>query len=201
MFYYFKLSKWIVAIAIFEEMQSTKTFSIRIAQPADADAISSLLGASYSRLLEAFYDNDVLVRALPYFTKANPALLGCGTYYVAEREAGRIVGCGGWTPEKPLTREIAEGEAHVRHFATDPAELRQGIGGTLLAHCINEARLNCVRTLHCYSTLYAEPFYQAAGFNTIKSIALELSPGVALPSLLMTRELGDRTDPDKEALF
>jgi len=49
--------------------------------------------------------------------------------------------------------------------------------------------------------LYAEPFYQAAGFNTIKSIALELSSGVTLPALLMTRELGDRTDPDKETLF
>jgi hypothetical protein len=49
--------------------------------------------------------------------------------------------------------------------------------------------------------LYAEPFYQAAGFNTIKSIALELSSGVTLPALLMTRELDDRIDPDKEAFF
>jgi N-acetylglutamate synthase-like GNAT family acetyltransferase len=182
-------------------MQSAKTFSIRIAQPTDADAVSSVLEASYSRLLAAFYERDVLVKALPYFTKANPALLGCGTYYVAEREDGRIVGCGGWTLEQPLTREIAEGEAHVRHFATDPAELRQGIGGKVLAHCINEARLNCVHTLHCYSTLYAEAFYKAAGFKTIRPIALEFRPGVTLPALLMTRELGSRTAPDKEALI
>jgi N-acetylglutamate synthase-like GNAT family acetyltransferase len=166
-------------------MTSAQTFSIRIARPTDADAISSVLEASYSRLLSACYDNDVLVRALPYFTKANPALLDCGTYYVAESEGGRLVGCGGWTAERPLTREIIEGEAHVRHFAIDPMEIRQGIGGALLNRCINEARLNSVHKLHCYSTLYAEPFYKAAGFNTIKSIALEFSSTVTLPALLM----------------
>jgi N-acetylglutamate synthase-like GNAT family acetyltransferase len=172
-------------------MPSINTFSIRVAQLTDADAISTLLGACYSKLLAACYDEDVLTRALPHFTKANPVLLVCGTYYVVESDAGRIVGCGGWTPEKPLTKDIVEGEAHVRHFATDPAEIRRGIGGTLLAHCIDEARRNSVHTLHCYSTFYAERFYQAAGFTTIKSIGLELSPGVTLPSLWMVRKLGE----------
>jgi N-acetylglutamate synthase-like GNAT family acetyltransferase len=179
-------------------MPSTKTFSIRIAQPTDADAISSLLAACYSRILAACYDNDVLIRALPHFTKANPTLLVCGTYYVAESEAGGIVGCGGWTPEQPLTKDIVQGEAHVRHFATDPTEIRQGIGGTLLAHCINEARRNSVHTLHCYSTFYAEPFYQAAGFKTIKSIEFALSPGVTLPSLWMMRKLGEASQEAPE---
>jgi N-acetylglutamate synthase-like GNAT family acetyltransferase len=170
-------------------MESVQSFSIRIAQPTDADAISSLLEASYSKLLADCYDNDVLVRALPYFTKANPALLVCGTYYVAERVAGPILGCGGWTPERPLTGETRAGEGHVRHFAIDPAETRQGIGNALLTHCISEASRNGIRRLYCYSTLYAEPFYRAAGFHTIKSIAVELSSGVRLPSLLMAREL------------
>jgi N-acetylglutamate synthase-like GNAT family acetyltransferase len=173
-------------------MQSERTFSIRIAQPTDAEAVSSVLKASYSRLLAACYDNDVLVRALPFFTKANPALLVCGTYYVAEKESGHIVGCGGWTAEPPRTKEVTEGEAHVRHLAIDPDEVRQGIGSGLLARCIDEARLNGIRRLHCYSTLYAEPFYRAAGFETIESIALELSAGVMLPALWMAMSLGDR---------
>ena len=69
----------------------------RIAGPADSDAVSALLLASYSSLLAARYDSDALSRALPFITSANPTLLASGTYYAAERspailsdvEAGR----------------------------------------------------------------------------------------------------------------
>lgn len=41
------------------------TFSIRIAKPTDSDAVRALLVASYSSLLTASYDSDLLARALP----------------------------------------------------------------------------------------------------------------------------------------
>ena len=75
---------------------SARTFWIRIATPTDSDAVSALLVASYSTLLAACYDSDMLASALPYLTKANPTLLACGTYYVVESESGNLVGCGGW---------------------------------------------------------------------------------------------------------
>jgi hypothetical protein len=80
---------------------SARSFSIRIAKPTDSDGICALLAASYSSLLTGHYDSDLLAQALPHFTKANPTLLACGTYYVAEREPDILVGCGGWTPAKP----------------------------------------------------------------------------------------------------
>ena len=64
---------------------------IRIAIPTDFDAVGALLAASYSSLLTARYNSDVLARGLPHLTKANPTLLACGTYYVAEREPGNLV--------------------------------------------------------------------------------------------------------------
>src|SRR6201987_6444029 len=140
------------------------TFSIRIATPKDSDAVSALLVASYSTLLAPCYNSDMLASALPHLTKANPTLLACGTYYVAERESGNLVGCGGWTAAKPGSGEITEGEAHIRHFATHPEWPRRGIGSALLARCVIDARSAGVRKLHCFSTLNAEWFYRAAGF-------------------------------------
>jgi hypothetical protein len=88
----------------------TPIHSIRIARPEDSNAVSALLAASYSSLLAARYDSDALGRALPFMTSANPILLASGTYYVAEREPGHLVGCGGWTTARPGSGEIIEGE-------------------------------------------------------------------------------------------
>jgi GNAT superfamily N-acetyltransferase len=166
-----------------------RTWMIRIAIPTDFDAVGALLTASYSSLLTARYNSEVLARGLPHLTKANPTLLACGTYYVAEREPGNLVACGGWTAAKPGSEEIAEGEAHIRHFATHPEWTRQGIGSAVLARCISDARSVGIRKLHCCSTLNAELFYRAAGFNTIGPIDVELGPSLKFPGLLMSCEI------------
>src|SRR6516162_11592079 len=129
--------------------------SIRIAGPSDSVAVSAVLAASYSSLLKDCYDSDTLGRALPFMTRANPALLASGTYYVAEGELGNLLGCGGWTTERPGSGEIVEGEAHIRHFATHPEWLRRGVGTALLARCLGDARLLGIRKLNCFSTLNA----------------------------------------------
>jgi GNAT superfamily N-acetyltransferase len=104
-----------------------------------------------SRLFAVSYDSKILRLALPYIIKANPALLASGTYYVAETEPGILVGCGGWTAEKPGSGETAAGEAHIRHFAIHPEWTRRGIGASLLARCIRDARSLGIRKLHCFS--------------------------------------------------
>jgi GNAT superfamily N-acetyltransferase len=166
-----------------------QTFSIRIATPTDSDAVSALLVASYSTLLAACYESDMLAGALPHLTKANPTLLACGTYYVAEREPSNLVGCGGWTAAKPGSGEVTEGEAHIRHFATHPEWTRRGIGSALLARCISDARLVGVRKLHCFSTWNAERFYRAAGFETVGPIDIPMGPSMTFPGILMSRQI------------
>jgi N-acetylglutamate synthase-like GNAT family acetyltransferase len=165
------------------------TFSIRIAKPMDSDAVDALLVASYSSLLTSSYDSDLLTRALPHITKANPTLLACGTYYVAETEVGGLVGCGGWTPQMPGGGDITEGDAHIRHFATHPEYTRQEIGASILTRCINDARSFGIRRLHCISTLNAERFYQAVGFNTVGPIDVQLERGIIFPAVLMSSEI------------
>ena len=162
---------------------------IRVSRVADFDAAGALLVASYSSLLASCYDHDLLRRALPHITRANPTLLASGTYYVAEIEPGKLVGCGGWTTANPENGEIIDGEAHIRHFATHPEWVRQGVGTSLLSRCFREARSLSIRQLHCYSTLNAERFYRASGFNTVRGIDVPVEPGLTLPGILMGREL------------
>jgi GNAT superfamily N-acetyltransferase len=161
---------------------------IRIAKPTDSDAVGALLASSYSSLLGASYDSEKLSRALPHITKANPALLSCGTYYVAETDTGNVVGCGGWTAEKPGSGEITEGEAHIRHFAVHPQWVRRGIGTSLLARCFNDARSLGIRKLHCLSTLNAVRFYEAFGFDAVGPVDVRLEPALTIPCILMTHD-------------
>ena len=164
-------------------------YSIRIARPEDSDAVSALLFASYSTVLARHYDRGLLDQALPYVSKANPTLLASGNFYVAESKAGPLIGCGGWSMERPGTAEIVPGEGHVRHFATHPDWLGQGIGAAVMARCLGDARQH-INRVHCYSTLNAEPFYRACGFETVGPIEIALGPAVKFPSILLKRELG-----------
>jgi N-acetylglutamate synthase-like GNAT family acetyltransferase len=163
----------------------TDEFHIRVARVADFDTVGALLVASYSRLLASCYDHDLLRRALPHITHANRTLLASGTYYVAEIEPGKLVGCGGWTAANPETGETIDGEAHVRHFATHPEWARQGVGTSLLVRCFRDAQSLSTRQLHCFSTLNAERFYRASGFDTVREIEVPVAPDLTLPGILM----------------
>jgi N-acetylglutamate synthase-like GNAT family acetyltransferase len=139
--------------------------------------------------MRSAYDDDVLAPALELMTKANPSLLASGTYYVAELATGSLVGCGGWTPERPGTKSVEPGLGHIRHFAVHPDWTRRGVGRAILAFCDRAARAAGIRTFECYSSLNAETFYRALGFVRIREMDLELKPPVVLRGVLMRRNL------------
>jgi N-acetylglutamate synthase-like GNAT family acetyltransferase len=165
------------------------TISIRSALPGDAPAVSALLACCYPRMFRDAYDADVLAAALPLMTKASPVLLASGNYFVAEASDDEVVGCGGWSLERPGTREVVLNEGHIRHFATHPDRLRSGIGRALLVRCIAEAQQQDVTTLFCYSSRVAEPFYRSAGFVTIGPIDVAMPGGIQFPSIHMVLRL------------
>ena len=166
-------------------MSEDDEYSLRAATPGDGSAVSALLEASYPQLLAPDYDPRLLAAALPLMTKANPRLLASRTYYVAETGGDAVVGCGGWTVEAPGGGESRPGIGHIRHFAIHPGWTRRGIGRALLDRCVEEARVQGVRNLECFSTLTAEAFYRAAGFVTVGPVDVPMSPTIALPSVHM----------------
>jgi N-acetylglutamate synthase-like GNAT family acetyltransferase len=139
--------------------------------------------------MKAAYDADTLAPALKLMTRANPALVSSGTYYVAESENGTLVGCGGWTREHPGDDVVTEGIGHIRHFGTHPEWTRRGIGRSIYRLCEADAREAGVRRFECYSSVNAENFYSSLGFERIAVVDLQLIPGVSLCAYRMCREL------------
>jgi len=169
------------------------TFTIRIAERSDADEVSALLRASYTVLMADDYPPDILLTALPLICTANPALLTCGTYFVAEDAHNRIIGCGGWTPERPgMPPGIRPGQGevqhhigHIRHFATHPDWIRRGVGRALMSRSKDTARQHAITRFECYSSLSAQDFYAASGFQALRHIDVPLSEACLFPSILM----------------
>jgi N-acetylglutamate synthase-like GNAT family acetyltransferase len=148
-----------------------------------------LLESSYPVLMAAAYDEALLAPALRLMTKASVPLLASGTYYVAETRDGAIIGCGGWTRERPGTGTVEPGLGHVRHFGVYPAYTHRGVGRTIYRLCEAGARSAGVTVFECYASLNAEKFYSALGFESIHRMDLELQPGVTLPAMLMRRQI------------
>jgi N-acetylglutamate synthase-like GNAT family acetyltransferase len=157
---------------------------VRRAYPDDASLIDELLARAYPALMANAYREEVLAVALPAMIKSNTELLKSGIYYVAE-EAGCILGCGGWTLERPGASEVTPGIAHLRHFATDPAFVRQGVGRMIFHECALAAAVAGAKRFQAYSSLNAEPFYQSLGLTRIKQIDLPLQLTVSVPAILV----------------
>lgn len=164
-------------------------FTIRVAAPEDEPLVSALLSASYPVLMRPSYDKAVLAAALPMITQANPVLLSSGTYYLAEAGPGRAVGCGGWTRSRPGNGEAVPELGHIRHFATHPDWVRQGIGYAVYKQCEDQARSLGVRRFECYASLNGEQFYKALGFKAVQEIAVPMGQDLRFPSILMERSI------------
>lgn len=165
-------------------------FEIRPARLEDIDAVDTLLQTVYPVLLKKDYPPSVLVTALPKMIKAQTALLGSGTYYVAEDADGTCLGAGGWTFALPGGGSRVEpGRANVRHVVTSLKALRRGVGRAMMEHSFVEAKAAGATWMHCLATRTAVPFYSALGFESVKEILVPMGPGVEFPSVEMHRTL------------
>src|SRR4029079_615364 len=68
---------------------------LRVAHPADAEAIEALQKASIAALCGAFYSADQTASSVEHVAHVDRVLLGDGTYFVIEADDG-LVACGGW---------------------------------------------------------------------------------------------------------
>ena len=164
-------------------------FTLRVAVPGDGARLTALFAASYPALMAGAYPDTLLSAVLPLMTRANPALLASGTYHIAETAGGEIIGGGGWTPAHPASGEIAPETAHIRHFASHPDWLRQGVGRALFAACAAQAKRAGVRRFEVYSSRNAESFYAAVGFVRVGEEEVEMAPGLLFPTILMVSDL------------
>ncbi len=158
---------------------------IRVARLDDQGAVTSVLRSAYSRLMAGAYEPSVLAAAVASMGRANPALLTSGAYYVVEVDTGGIVACGGWTRAAPGSGTVAEGVAHLRHFATHADWSGQGFGGLIFERCATDAGKAGIATFECYASLNAERFYNSLGLTTIGAMEIVLTGGKRFECLRM----------------
>lgn len=162
----------------------TEALILRQATDRDIAGVDALLARSYPRLLRKAYPPSVMVTAVPILARANPALVTSGTYYVAETEAGRIIGAGGWS-----VRSRAGRTAEMRHLAVDPDVVRQGVGRRIVQNVLAEAKGAGLWRMACLATRNAVPFYQSMGFQAVGPVTIGLGPGIAFEAVQMTLSL------------
>jgi GNAT superfamily N-acetyltransferase len=162
--------------------------TLRRAVPADLGAVDALLARSYPRLLAADYPPSVLVTAVPIIARARPELLASGRYYLLWQGA-RLLGAGGFSLAAPSGADQRARLAHVRHLATDPEAVRQGVARRLMAHVLERARDAGAVEIEALATRTAVPFYAALGFRELGERAVPLAPGIDFPAVRMTRGL------------
>ncbi|SMY08566.1 GNAT family N-acetyltransferase [Flavimaricola marinus] len=163
---------------------------LRPSNAGDIERIDRLLRQSYPRLLKPDYPPSVLVTAIPLIARAQPDLIKCGTYYVAEDRDGAIVGAGGWTQSIPGAGGREPGRGNIRHVVTDHSRVRQGIGRALMAHTLASARSEGMTWMHCVSTRTAVPFYASLGFTAMGEVSIPIGPaGIGFPAVEMRCDL------------
>ena len=173
----------------------TVTFSIRKARLSDLSAVDLLLQRSFPRLLSGDYPPSVIVLALPIIARARPELLASGRYYLAIGERGQVLGAGGWSAAAPGPSHQPEGKptdaglGHVRHVATDPSAVRQGVGRRVMEAVFEAARAEGIVAMDCLSTRTAVPFYASVGFRVVAPVDVPLRPGIVFPAIRMTRDV------------
>jgi predicted N-acetyltransferase YhbS len=143
-----------------------------------------MLARSYHKLLKNDYAPSVMVTAVPLISRANPALVRSGTYYVAETADGEIIGAGGWTPIRAV-----RGVAEVRHLVVDWRHQRQGIGRRLMMGIFAEAQLAGCPAVRGAGDPHGRAFYEAMGFDRLGQIIVPLRPGIDFPAVAMRRFL------------
>nr|WP_319250092.1 GNAT family N-acetyltransferase [uncultured Celeribacter sp.] len=183
------LSEALSAIAATRK-QTLPPFVVRQAMPADTAEVDELFRASYGTLLKRDYPAAVLENAMAPLLVTSPRLLNSGTFFVAETGGGELIAAGGWTQASPFGGVGPREVGHMRRVAVHPDYVRRGVGSVLVHHILANARRTGVQRMCCLSTLTARRFYEHHGFEPSGDVDLMLRPGVALPAVQMTRDLG-----------
>lgn len=162
--------------------------AIRSATSADRAQLEALIADCYGAIYPGWYDSDVLEEAMPQMLRIDAKLLDSGRYFVADVD-DEIAGCGGWSPAAPDREPGAASTGHIRHFATRPDLMRQGVGGAILERCVADARSAGVAGLQCFSSLPGEAFYARHGFKRIDTVTIMLGESAPFQAVLMRRVL------------
>jgi GNAT superfamily N-acetyltransferase len=178
------------------------SYRLRNAVLRDRPALTSLIARSARTLSAGHYKAEQVEGALTGAFGVDTQLIDDGTYFVIETDAGEIVACGGWSyrrtlfggdtrPERDVTElDPSADPARIRAFFVDPHHARKGLGTMLLEKCEHEARARGFARSELMGTLPGVRLYAARGYAAQPQILYEVSPGVHIEFVPMTKNIG-----------
>ena len=178
----------------------TLAIALRKANFADIPRIEALIARSARELGARDYRPSQIEGALRGAFGVDTQLLVDETYFVAE-DAGRFVGCGGWSYRStlfggdahagrdPSTLDPRTQAARIRAFFVDPRDARRGIGSLLLERCEKEARDHGFCGAQLMATLPGVKLYAARGFVGADILRCDLGDGETMDFIPMRKSL------------
>jgi len=178
----------------------TAAFSLRKAVLEDRPALERLIAESARGLSRPDYTDAQIEAALGTAFGVDSELIRDGTYFVAEAQ-GQLIGCGGWSKRRTLfggdaqpgrRSELLDPQrdaARIRAFFVHPNWARRGIGRAILERCEKEARAEGFRSVELLSTLPGHKFYRTLGYIGDDKVTHELSDGVTIDFIPMSKPL------------
>ena len=172
---------------------------MRVATPADADAIDALMKESGAALFPDVYDGRQSASMVQFVSQVDRLLLEDGTYFVLEA-GGELVGCGGWSRrDKLYTGGGDAGDERLLDSATEPARVRamfvrgdwtrRGLGRRILDACEAAAKQEGFRTLVLSATMSGLPLYLAYGFERLEDQEMTMPDGVTVTCVAMRKPI------------
>jgi GNAT superfamily N-acetyltransferase len=173
---------------------------LRIAMPADAEALDGLMKASTLDLFPGFYDERQTASSVKYVARVDRTLLEDGTYFVIEA-GGVPVACGGWSRRDKLYSGSSDQEgrdrlldpateaAHVRAMFVRSDWTRRGLGTRILEASEAAAAAEGFRRLTLGATLPGLPLYERFGFRETTRGSITLPDGTPLEYVEMEKPI------------
>ena len=177
------------------------SYRLRRALLADRPTLTSLIARSARELSVGDYKPEQVEGALRGAFGVDSQLINDGTYFVIEVDGGEIVACGGWShrrtlfggdarPERDAAQlDVSTEAAKIRAFFVDPQHARTGLGTMLLEKCEAEARAHGFGVIELMGTLPGVRFYAARGYTPGAPVLYEVSPGMRIEFVPMTKNL------------
>jgi GNAT superfamily N-acetyltransferase len=174
--------------------------TLRKATLADVPELNELIARSARGLSAADYRAEQIEGALQGAFGVDSQLLSDETYFVVE-DAGRIVGCGGWSFRATLfggdaragrdasTLDPKTQAAKIRAFFVDPDHARRGIGTLLLDRCEKEARAHGYARVELMATLPGVKLYAARGYVGDAQVQFDVGSGERIEFIPMRKDL------------